>query len=181
MLAAPFRFGGIQEKIFESLSGENECGKILRARGQTELHVDIGDLVEGIIANIAVWIFVENFLVGLARFFDLPSALESKTEIKLSDWRVDAVWRILQDRLIHLGSLLNPGDARDRHTVAKDHDLFHVQIRVGDENLPRHGALELRRVRIASNQGLISIERRVPAPLDQQDVRNLKLGLRSKL
>ena len=66
-----FALGILEEKIFESLPGKNECGKILGARGQTELHVNIRNLVEGIIADIAVRIFVENLLVGLARFLDL--------------------------------------------------------------------------------------------------------------
>ena len=68
-----FTLGILQEKILERLSGKNECGKILRTRGQTQLHVDIGDLVEGIVTDIAVRIFIEHLLVGLARFFDFPS------------------------------------------------------------------------------------------------------------
>src|SRR4029077_8646844 len=45
--------GILQEEILERLSGKNERGKILRTRGQSQLHVNVGNLVEGIVTDIA--------------------------------------------------------------------------------------------------------------------------------
>ena len=106
--------------------------------------------------------------------------LESQAEIELCNRRIDAIWRVLEDGLVHLLSTFNADNAGCWDRVAKNPNPAKVQIRVRDEDLPGNRSFKFRRVRIARNQLLVSVEGRTPSALQQQKIGELQLRFRGQ-
>ncbi len=74
-----FAVGKLQEEILVGFPGQNERRtRSCELPESPETHVNVGDLIQGIVANVAVGIFIEHRLVGLAGFVDASSGARRK-------------------------------------------------------------------------------------------------------
>ena len=141
----------MEQEVFEGVLCRNERGEVLGFAGLPELHVDVANLIHGIIGDGAVRVAVEDALIGFCGLLNAVLTLISETQIEVGDGGIFTVGGVLNDRGEHFLGAVGAG----QEGKAEEFHFFSGEVFIGNDNLTVHRAFEIRRVGILSDQFLV--------------------------